>query len=678
MDTELILFDLSMTSIEVDIVQVLYAYKVIKLDELSDLIGLSGVQLDTAIENVNKRLSIFSMELKVARGLVVLVNLSGDTLLGNSYTQLDLVFFRSLLEFILNNNYSINSNDALNTPSTLSKLHIEYLLDKFVESDWLVKSGNDLCIGIRSIVELSSLLDDLVDHDLYKSHFDGLLVTEGFYCKHCNTAITHSQSIQYNPSSCPNLQCKKPWKPRKIILNHLYRLFCTLHVYLHVLFHQCLLIPPMSSSPSPSPPPIHTKQTNQSEINTKWSNIPSLTKNQFRMFIVRLIRQTPPARANDRYQETLRNLFTQLSTSLESQLHQLKVPPPPNSLRSTQARKFKPGWLFTTDSTVDLQSVANSLESRLRPLEDGVDKLKHQLGVHNRELERREHRLQQYTRTVNSLTEELDSVEATRMHPQLKRAFDNDEKDDNYSHNNAHRKSRRHLLSSAEETIYQHAQRQHLQPIYDIRHPHSTNNKDNDNDEKNSHTYSKEDDDYLHAALAPLLPRLQVLENTAIANNDPLLVAAEMRDIMESFYTSRRKYNDPEAFDWFDEPPLEVYEPHQQSPLSDAQHVHSPVSDVSTDNDFIAEFNRVQPQDSDSDSNSNDSHSPDSDVIASSDYSSHKGSPPPKRSRSVIPLGPDLSPRGSVSGSNDSESESESSNHLQPQSHTHTNPLQSP
>ncbi|TIA70930.1 hypothetical protein E3P84_03231 [Wallemia ichthyophaga] len=634
MDTELILFDLSMTSIEVDIVQVLYAYKVIKLDELSDLIGLSGVQLDTAIENVNKRLSIFSMELKVARGLVVLVNLSGDTLLGNSYTQLDLVFFRSLLEFILNNNYSINSNDALNTPSTLSKLHIEYLLDKFVESDWLVKSGNDLCIGIRSIVELSSLLDDLVDHDLYKSHFDGLLVTEGFYCKHCNTAITHSQSIQYNPSSCPNLQCKKPWKPRKI------------------------------------------------EINTKWSNIPSLTKNQFRMFIVRLIRQTPPARANDRYQETLRNLFTQLSTSLESQLHQLKVPPPPNSLRSTQARKFKPGWLFTTDSTVDLQSVANSLESRLRPLEDGVDKLKHQLGVHNRELERREHRLQQYTRTVNSLTEELDSVEATRMHPQLKRAFDHDEEDDNYSHNNAHRKSRRHLLSSAEETIYQHAQRQHLQPIYDIRHPHSTNNKDNDNDEKNSHTYSKEDDDYLHAALAPLLPRLQVLENTAIANNDPLLVAAEMRDIMESFYTSRRKYNDPEAFDWFDEPPLEVYEPHQQSPLSDAQHVHSPVSDVSTDDDFIAEFNRVQPQDSDSDSNSdndsNDSHSPDSDVIASSDYSSHKGSPPPKRSRSVIPLGPDLSPRGSVSGSNDSESESESSNHLQPQSHTHTNPLQSP
>lgn len=175
----------------------------------------------------------------------------------------------------------------------------------------------------------------------------------------------------------------------------------------------------MSNSPSPSisqePPTIYTKQTKQAEIISKWSDIPPITKNQFRMFIVRLIRQTPPARSNEKYQETLRNLFTQLTTSLESQLHQLQVPPPPPSLRSTLGKKFKPGWLFTTDSTVDLSSIAQKLETKLKPLEDNVTRLRHQLAIHTEELERRESRLNQYTRTVNNLTEELDRLEENRV-----------------------------------------------------------------------------------------------------------------------------------------------------------------------------------------------------------------------------------------------------------------------
>ncbi|TIA88665.1 hypothetical protein E3P99_02466 [Wallemia hederae] len=296
----------------------------------------------------------------------------------------------------------------------------------------------------------------------------------------------------------------------------------------------------MSDAESVERDVIVNKKTTRAEME-KWESIPQTTINQFRMFIVKLIRQTPPARSNDKYRDTLNKLFTRLSTSLESQLHELKVPPPPPTLRSVHNnKKFKPGWLFTTDSTVDLSNVARHLETKVAPYEDDVARLRQQLKVHRTELANREARLTQYTRTVSSLNDEMEKLEekrvclsvlkgnmlthSTQLHPFLKKAFKDDDE--------LGTPNKEHSLNSSEELIYQSVQHRRVDPIYDIANPGTS-------------TYTASDDPFINKQLSRILPRVQSLHDFAVSNSDALQVAAEMRDIMESFYSVNREPDNP-------------------------------------------------------------------------------------------------------------------------------------
>lgn len=210
---------------------VIYQYKCIKISKLSKLLNYNDEdKIKSEIDELNKKLDVINLTIKVFDDYSLLVNLIADDNVFNNYNQSELLFLKSVLSAIINNDdYRISSNNSLNLQSTLTLSYKQEFLDKLVDTYWLKSDDEFYYLGIRSLIELNDLLVDLSDKDLYFSHFNHIIVTnvsvfllyscrinilQGYHCSNCETAITKKQSTKLNLSTCPS--CKTEWKPVEI------------------------------------------------------------------------------------------------------------------------------------------------------------------------------------------------------------------------------------------------------------------------------------------------------------------------------------------------------------------------------------------------------------------------------------------------------------------------------
>ncbi|TIC08796.1 hypothetical protein E3Q15_03813 [Wallemia mellicola] len=198
------------------LMDVIYQYKCIKVSKLSKLLNYNDEdKIKSEIDQLNKKLDVINLTIKVFDDYCLLVNLIADENVFNNYNQSELLFLKSILSAIINNDdYRLSSNSSLNLQSTLTLSYKQEFLNKLVDTYWLKSDDEFYYLGIRSLIELNDLLVDLSDKDLYFSHFNHIIVTNGYHCSNCETAITKKQSTKLNLSICPS--CKTDWKPVEI------------------------------------------------------------------------------------------------------------------------------------------------------------------------------------------------------------------------------------------------------------------------------------------------------------------------------------------------------------------------------------------------------------------------------------------------------------------------------
>ncbi|KYR00854.1 hypothetical protein DLAC_02911 [Tieghemostelium lacteum] len=180
------------------------------------------------INDLNPYLIDFHIQIKTAKSqgknYWALVNLKADeySKLATYYQPSDTIFFKAIIEKLVQNGGEISNNECLNLGKAAKaggSTKVEEILNTFIQDNWLRKSEDKARVTLaeRSIIELQPMLVDLPDCYLCSQK---VLTEKGvieYQCSHDDCAIqlhtlcakqwfsTHTKS---NP--CPN--CKKPFK----------------------------------------------------------------------------------------------------------------------------------------------------------------------------------------------------------------------------------------------------------------------------------------------------------------------------------------------------------------------------------------------------------------------------------------------------------------------------------
>ena len=163
---------------DVEIIQAIYQHKCVGIKTLTKQLDCSAQQVKDRLDDINSQLNALAMEIKLVDEMLVMVNSSGDEMLFSTLSTNELVYLRSILTEIINNDYFYGGIDALNIANPMNKTQMVQLLNRLVQTHWLTEIGNGYGIGIRSLLELSSLLHSISDHQLYVSHYNSVIVTK--------------------------------------------------------------------------------------------------------------------------------------------------------------------------------------------------------------------------------------------------------------------------------------------------------------------------------------------------------------------------------------------------------------------------------------------------------------------------------------------------------------------